>query len=129
MGRLYKKDSLYIQKSRSFAARAIAKSADLICVLKGHKTVIADTADIYINTSGNPGMATAGAGDVLAGMLAGVLAQKKKIPVFEAVCAAVFLHGRAGDCAAKDLGEAGIIATDIVRHIPQAIRYSARGCA
>jgi NAD(P)H-hydrate repair Nnr-like enzyme with NAD(P)H-hydrate dehydratase domain len=70
--------------------------------------------------TGNPGMATAGTGDVLTGMMAGLLAQG--IPAWEVACAATYLHGLAGDLAAEKLGEAGMIAGDLLAHIPYAIQ-------
>jgi NAD(P)H-hydrate epimerase len=70
--------------------------------------------------TGNPGMATAGTGDVLTGMLVGLLAQR--VPPWEAACAATFLHGAAGDLAARRLGQAGLIAGDLIEQIPYALQ-------
>ncbi|MFN4284353.1 MAG: NAD(P)H-hydrate dehydratase [Lacibacter sp.] len=100
------------------AERAQKLAADLNCyiVLKGHHTFIACTdGSSYFNTSGNAGMATAGSGDVLTGILTGLLAQG--YPVKDAVLLGVYLHGLAGDCAARELGEEALLASDITRHL------------
>jgi len=89
-------------------------------VLKGHRTVVCDGARYYVNVTGNAGMATGGSGDVLTGMLACFLAQGF-VP-FDAARLAVHLHGLAGDMAREALGEAGMIAGDILERIPAAIR-------
>jgi len=88
-------------------------------VLKGHETIITDGEQLALNTTGNPGMATGGSGDVLTGMIAGLLAQQFA-SVFEAVRLAVHLHGLAGDIAAEQLGEASVTATAILDAIPKA---------
>ncbi|MBE9537399.1 MAG: hydroxyethylthiazole kinase, partial [Proteobacteria bacterium] len=75
--------------------------------------------EVYLNTSGNPGMATAGTGDVLCGMIASFLGQG--LDPLEAAIAAVWLHGTAGDYAAEEKGEAGLVATDIIDMIPEVI--------
>jgi NAD(P)H-hydrate epimerase len=92
----------------------------LALVLKGQGTVVTDGQRIYINTTGNPGMATGGSGDILTGLTAALLGQR--LPPFEAACLAVFLHGRAGDLAAQKLGEAGMIAWDLLDFLPAAIK-------
>ena len=101
-------------------AREMAMRHQFYIVLKGHYTFInTPEGHTYINTSGNSGMATAGSGDVLTGILLSLLAQGYSQD--EACRLGVFLHGLAGDFAAADLGEDGIIASDIISHIPKAL--------
>jgi hydroxyethylthiazole kinase-like uncharacterized protein yjeF len=93
-------------------------------VLKRRQTlVVSPTGDSYQNATGNPGLATAGAGDVLAGLIAGIAAQATE--PFTAATMAVYLHGLAGDIAAKEKTEPGMIASDIIEAIPQALRLLA----
>ena len=88
---------------------------------KGRRALIAFAdGTVWINPTGNPGMATGGSGDVLTGLIAGLLAQAPLRPR-EAVIAAVWLHGRAGDLAAAELGERCLIATDLLRYLPRAM--------
>jgi len=94
-------------------------------VLKGAGTIIASInnegiTQVLKNTTGNPGMATAGSGDVLAGIIGAFLA--KGLTPMDAASAGVYIHGVAGDLAAKELGETGLMASDICRHIPYAIK-------
>jgi NAD(P)H-hydrate epimerase len=91
-------------------------------VLKGAPTLFAfPDGSVFINATGNPGMATAGAGDVLCGMITGTIAQKPE-DVLESVMFAVYAHGLAGDLARKEMTEQALIATDIVRFIPAAFK-------
>jgi NAD(P)H-hydrate epimerase len=109
-----------IQKDRISAARQAATRFGCTVVLKGSRTIVAShDGTIYINPTGNPGMATAGSGDVLSGIVGGFLAQGMQ--PFEAAIAAVYIHGLAGDIAAMELGEAGVIAGDICHAVPIAI--------
>lgn len=109
-----------ISKNRIEVARHWASQLGVILVLKGSPTVIGDpNSNIYINPTGNAGMATAGAGDVLTGTIAGLMAQGA--PPLEAAIAGVYLHGLAGDLAREELGEKGLIAGDIVEYLPEAI--------
>ena len=87
-------------------------------VLKGAGTIVTDGRRYFENTTGNPGMATGGTGDVLTGVMAALLAQK--LPAFEAAVLAVFIHGLAGDIARDDHGEVGMIAGDLVDALPDA---------
>lgn len=98
----------------------LCRLSGAVVVLKGHRTLVCDGVRLYENATGNPGMATAGTGDVLAGILGALLAQG--LPPFEAAVLAVNVHGRAGDRAAKALGEISLIATDLVDHLPGAFR-------
>lgn|SRR5574340_809105 len=86
-------------------------------VLKGYKTIVMNEEKFYINETGNPGMATAGAGDVLTGMIAAFLGQN--YAPFEAAQLGVYLHGLAGDIAAQEMGEVSLIATDILDNLPK----------
>jgi NAD(P)H-hydrate epimerase len=109
-----------IQADRVEAARALARGNRLYVVLKGHQTVIA-TPDgkVFLNPTGNPGMATGGAGDVLTGMIAAWLGQLLDA---EAACRlAVFLHGAAGDLAEADKGQHALTAGDILAHLSDAV--------
>lgn len=111
-----------IQRDRIGIARGFAQEHKLIVVLKGHRTVIASPqGEVWVNTTGNPGMATGGTGDILTGMVAGLMAQNPS-HLFEAVLAAVHLHGLAGDVAADSVGEYCLVATDLVKALPEAFR-------
>lgn len=109
-----------IQKDRVKVAKIYAKKWNAVVVLKGHKTVVAaPTGKTYINTTGNPGMASGGVGDVLTGVIAAFIAQG--FFLFDAAKTGVFVHGLAGDIAKKEKGEYGLIASDIVCNLPEAI--------
>jgi NAD(P)H-hydrate epimerase len=103
-------------------ARSFAREHQLIVVLKGHRTLIAaPDGTAWVNTTGNPGMATGGTGDILTGMVSGLVAQNPQ-RVLEAVVAAVYLHGLAGDVAKEIKGEHSLIATDLLDGLPEAFR-------
>ncbi len=103
-------------------ARTFAKERQAIVVLKMHRTLIAlRDGIVWVNTTGNAGMATGGTGDVLTGMIAGMLAQHPR-DVTRAVVGAVYLHGLAGDIARDRMGEQAMIATDLLRSLPEAFR-------
>ena len=77
--------------------------------------------EVWVNTTGNPGMATGGTGDILTGMVSGMIAQNaKRVP--DAVASAVYLHGLAGDVARESVGEQSLVATDLIRALPEAFR-------
>ncbi|MFQ5456592.1 MAG: NAD(P)H-hydrate dehydratase, partial [Nitrospirota bacterium] len=123
MSRLTGTDTERIQMDRIGIARSFAEEYQVYLVLKGAYTIIADPdGNIYINPTGNPGMATAGSGDVLTGVIAGFIAQWQYDDIISAVNAAVYLHGIAGDMAAAQKGERGMIARDIIENIPEAIK-------
>jgi NAD(P)H-hydrate epimerase len=123
MSRLLHLSIARIQSNRTKIAKEFARSYYATVVLKGHNTLVADyRGSLYINKTGNPGMATAGSGDVLAGMLAAFLGQRLK--PFEAAKYAVYLHGLAGDLAAREKTQLGMIASDIIEKIPEAIKIS-----
>lgn len=110
-----------VEKDKINLARKFAAKNNVILVLKGAPTIIASAdGNIFINSTGNPGMATAGAGDVLAGMIAGIIAQGKG--VFKSVLFAGYLHGLAGDLAAEELTEECMTATDINKYLPEALK-------
>jgi NAD(P)H-hydrate epimerase len=121
MGRLLGIPSRQVQADRVGVARGFAQGNNVCVVLKGANTVIAvPEGRVFICTTGNPGMATAGTGDVLTGMIGGFLAQGFEPE--KAAIAAVYLHGLAGDMVRDEKGEYGIMATDLVEEIPYAIK-------
>ncbi|MDD5654183.1 MAG: NAD(P)H-hydrate dehydratase [Candidatus Omnitrophica bacterium] len=107
--------------NRETIAKRFALDYNLTVVLKGHNTVVAGSkGELFINKTGNPGMASAGTGDVLAGMTAAFLGQG--LGAFEAGKFAVYLHGLAGDLAAGEKTQLGLIASDIIAKIPEAVK-------
>jgi ADP-dependent NAD(P)H-hydrate dehydratase len=119
-GRLIGKPTAEVQADRRAASMAFARETGTVVVLKGQGTIVTDGERVYVNATGNPGMATAGAGDVLTGFLAALMAQG--FAAFEAAQLAVCLHGRAGDLARDTIGEVSLIATDILEFLAKAIR-------
>jgi NAD(P)H-hydrate epimerase len=102
-------------------AREKAAAWGAVLVLKGSPTIIADPGgEVYCNPTGGPALATGGSGDVLTGMILGLLAQG--CPPVHAACAGVYLHGLAGDISAREIGVAATVAGDLDRFLPQAIR-------
>jgi NAD(P)H-hydrate epimerase len=111
-----------IQRDRINVARSFAREHQLILVLKGDRTAIAKAdGEVWINTTGNPGMATGGTGDILTGIVAGMLAQNPKRD-FLAVLTAVYMHGLAGDVAEESMGEQALVATDLITALPETFR-------
>jgi hydroxyethylthiazole kinase-like uncharacterized protein yjeF len=111
-----------VLRDRVNMARRFAREHECITVLKGHRTLIADlSGEVWVNTTGNPGMATGGTGDILTGMVAGFIAQNPT-QIMRAVVAAVHLHGLAGDVSRETLGEQCLVATDLVAALPKAFR-------
>jgi NAD(P)H-hydrate epimerase len=120
MARLMGTTAQKVQEDRIGVAKECASLYGSIVVLKGDKTVIATPAEeVFINPTGNPGMASGGMGDVLTGMIGGLVAQG--LPPLKAATWGVFLHGLAGDIAAQTLGEAPLVASDIIDYLPQAL--------
>src|SRR6185369_11812040 len=110
-----------VQKDRLGTAGSFAQEFNVHVVLKGAGTVIAaPDGALAVNSTGNPGMATGGTGDILTGMIVGLLAQG--LSTWDAACAGTYLHGIAGDLAAARRGEIGMIARDLLDAIPDAIR-------
>lgn len=121
MSRLSGLSTEKIQKDRLGVARQFSQEHRVCLVLKGAKTIIAEPSGfLSINPTGNPGMATAGTGDVLTGIIAGLLAQG--LSTLAAAKLGVYLHGLAGDIAADQRGSVGLIAGDLIEQIPNAIR-------
>jgi len=111
-----------VQRDRLGIARRFAGEHQLVLVLKGWRTLVAlPDGTVWVNLTGNPGMASGGTGDVLTGILAGFLAQFPD-QVIPAVCAAVYLHGLAGDVAREVFGEHSMIAGDLLACLPEAFR-------
>ena len=109
-----------IQTNRLESARKLSSLTKAYVVLKGHRSLISDPAgQVHINLTGNPGMATGGSGDVLTGILGSLFS---RLPIDHALHLGVFLHGLAGDLATEDVGATSLIATDLIRKLPQAIR-------
>jgi NAD(P)H-hydrate epimerase len=98
-----------------------AYGSDLVVVLKGHETIVTDGRRVYVNQSGNPGMATGGSGDCLTGAIAALIGQK--LSPFDASVLGVHAHGLAGDMAANDSGQVGMIAGDIVEQLADALYH------
>ncbi len=110
-----------LSRGREAAAVAFSRKYGVYLVLKGHRTLVADPEGrLAVNETGNSGMAKGGSGDVLAGMIVSLLGQG--CGAFDACCAAVWLHGRAGDRAAADKGERGMTPTDLLEQIPYAMK-------
>jgi ADP-dependent NAD(P)H-hydrate dehydratase len=119
-GRLRGQDTRTVQTNRQALAVEFARDFGGVLVLKGAGTIVTDGPRVYVNTTGNPGMATGGSGDVLSGMLGALLAQG--LEAFSATVLAVFIHGLAGDLARDDKGETGLIAMDLIAYMPAAFR-------
>jgi NAD(P)H-hydrate epimerase len=102
------------------AAHDIARKRNVIIVLKGHKTFITDGSRTAENTTGNPGMATGGTGDVLTGIITALICQG--LSPFDAAVLGAHLHGLAGDLAAADLGQVSLIASDLLTYLPKAFK-------
>ncbi len=130
-----------VQANRLEVARKFSREHQLIVVLKGHRTLIAaPDGTVWVNPTGNPGMATGGTGDILTGIVAGLIAQhlpdaqhpsdaqhqldaQHPQQALEATALAVYLHGLAGDLASASLGENSLVATDLIRFLPQAFAH------
>jgi ADP-dependent NAD(P)H-hydrate dehydratase / NAD(P)H-hydrate epimerase len=122
MARLAGLSTKDIQRDRVNIASKFAQQHRVILVLKGDRTIVASPdGQAWVNPTGNPGMATGGTGDILTGIVAGILAQNPH-RAFESVLAAVFLHGLAGDIASEQLGEHSLVATDLIKALPGAFR-------
>ena len=109
-----------IGPDRMASAETYARQWNSIVLLKGHETCITDGETGYINRTGNPGMATGGSGDVLAGTIVSLLGQG--IPPLEAAACGAWLHGAAGDLCAKELGQYGMLPTDMLLRLPRLLK-------
>jgi len=127
MSRLTTETIREILARRIEAAREFATKYQVTLVLKGSRTLTASPdGRVAVNPTGNPGMAKGGSGDVLTGLVAGLFAQYPTLPVGQVVAAAVYLHGLAGDLAAHELGQASMVAGDLLRALPQAFQAITR---
>ncbi|MFQ5591414.1 MAG: NAD(P)H-hydrate dehydratase, partial [Phycisphaerae bacterium] len=104
--------------SRREAACALVDIFGCVAVLKGHRTIVTDGARLYVNETGNAGMATGGTGDCLTGVIAAMAAQR--MPALEAAILSVYIHGLAGDYAAEELGRRSMTAVDLIEYLPEA---------
>jgi hydroxyethylthiazole kinase-like uncharacterized protein yjeF len=121
MGRLLGISSSDVQRDRISLASAFARKHRVTVVLKGAATVVATPHGwVFVNSTGNPGMASGGTGDALTGMIGSLLAQGYSAS--QAACLGVYLHGRAGDLAAAEKGEASMIAGDLIEKIAEALK-------
>lgn len=109
-----------LQKGRIQSAVDMAYQFNAIIVLKGYETVITDGVNIYLNPTGNPGMAVGGSGDVLAGIIVSMLGQK--IPALEAAACGAWLHGKAGDICAEQIGQYGMLPSDLLEVLPRLLK-------
>jgi NAD(P)H-hydrate epimerase len=91
-----------------------------IAIIKGFRTLISDGNSVWVNLTGNPGMATAGSGDVLSGIIGGLLAQV--LETYEAVIIGTYLHGLSGDIGVRDVGSESLIAGDLIKYLPKGLR-------
>ncbi len=135
MARLCRAESREILNDPQGIAESFAKNLGVVCLLKGHRTVITDGDKRIINTSGNAGMATAGSGDVLSGIIGALLArntlaewtdeEKRALsPALYRAAVGAYIHGLAGDLCAKEIGQYSLMASDILSKIPEVIKSS-----
>jgi NAD(P)H-hydrate epimerase len=106
--------------NREEHAVTFARKTGAIVLLKGSGTLVTDSNRLYRNTTGNPGMATGGSGDVLTGVIAALVAQG--LTAFDAAVLGAWVHGRAGDLAAKKMGQVGLTSADLADHLPFAFK-------
>ena len=119
--RLLDTDTEELLTDLEFYAKVLSKKYNCITVLKSHNTIVCSKElEIYINNTGNSALAKAGSGDILSGIIAGLMAQSME--PFEAAKLGVYLHGLCGDLAKNDLTEYGVLASDLIRYIPKAIK-------
>ena len=109
-----------ITADRTESAKILAKQTGVIVLLKGHRTVVTDGEDSYVNPTGNPGMAVGGSGDVLAGMITALLGQG--ISPLEAAACGAWLHGAAGDMCAEEKGQYGMIPPDMLEVLSRLLK-------
>lgn len=109
-----------IGEDRMASAKALAGDLGCIVLLKGHRTCITDGDTGYRNTTGNPGMAVGGSGDVLAGILVSMLGQG--LPPLEAAACSAWLHGAAGDLCAREIGQYGMLPSDMLNALPRLMK-------
>jgi len=124
MARLVKSTPKDVSERRLYIASEFASTHNVVLLLKGHGTIVADGKRYYLNRTGNPGMATAGSGDILTGLIAALIGQG--LSLFEAAQLGAYIHGLAGDLAAGSLGEVSLVAEDIISYLPKAFLLFAR---
>lgn len=120
MARLVKMSVSEVIENRIEIAKSFAKEHNIVVLLKGHRTIITDGEKVYFNSTGNSGMATAGSGDVLTGMILSLLGQG--YPALEAGRLGAYIHGLSGDFMARKLGEDGLIASDLIKGLPTVLK-------
>lgn len=113
-------DAKPIRDDQIAAAQQLAAKNKIVILLKGHRTIVTDGSRLAENTTGNPGMATGGTGDVLTGIITALVCQG--LSPFDAAVLGAHVHGLAGDLAAADLGQVSLIASDLVHYLPRAFR-------
>jgi NAD(P)H-hydrate epimerase len=118
--RLLETDTAAVQADRERLAVEFADRYNVILLLKGHNTVVTDGRRVYTNSTGNPGMATGGCGDVLTGLIAALVGQG--LPAFDATALGAWVHGRAGDLAAANLSQTALTAADLLDYLPAVFR-------
>jgi NAD(P)H-hydrate epimerase len=123
-GRLIGRETIPADQ-RETLTRDFARQIGAVVVLKGHQSVITDGEQLSLNTTGNPGMATGGTGDVLTGIITALLSQK--LSPYDAARLGAHVHGLAGDLATAELGEVGMIASDLIEYLPTAWQLVAAG--
>lgn len=116
-------DINFIKKENIVLCKGVALENNLVCVLKSFNTVISDGKEVFVNVLGNSGMATAGMGDVLVGIIAGLKASLNKISMLEAAKMGVFIHSFSGDIAKNKVGEISLIARDVIENLPFAFTF------
>jgi hydroxyethylthiazole kinase-like uncharacterized protein yjeF len=122
MARLIGSTAKEVQEDRMGISRRFSQSQHIHLVLKGHRTLIATPkGEIFINPTGNPGMASGGTGDVLTGMIGGLICQG--FDILSSLQTAVYLHGWAGDEVAREKGEKSLVATDLIQKIPALLQW------
>lgn len=109
-----------LESDRIASANQLARDLGVIVLLKGHRTVITDGDSVYLNGTGNPGMATGGSGDVLAGVIVSLLGQG--IAPLEAAACGAWLHGAAGDICEKEIGQYGMLPSDMLNVLPRLLK-------
>ena len=127
MARMLNTTSKEIQANRIESSRKLSAEYGIYVILKGARTIVATPeGEVYINPTGNPGMATAGTGDVLSGIVAGFLSQG--LSARDSSILGVYLHGLAGDIAAEKLSQTALIASDLIKTFPEAVKRVERDC-
>ena len=120
MGEYYRISHILVEDDPANTCRKAAQELGCILLLKGHRTCVSDGTTLYRNTTGNPGMAVGGSGDVLAGMIVGLLGQG--VAPLEAAACGAWLHGAAGDLCAESIGQYGMLPTDMLKNLPRLLK-------